>query len=562
MSEFSLDDKGVWFAQPPKKEGEQPTPIWVCSPLEVIAVTRDHNNENFGRLLQFSDSDGVTHKWPMPMELLAGDGTAYRQVLLSSGLQIKEGRVGRELLSQYIQSMLPSQRMRCVSKLGWYGDLYILPGESIGESKDEEVVFQSYMPLAGHHESKGSLLDWQQNVAKYCVDNSRLGFCVSAALAAPLLHLLGEESGGFNLKGPSSGGKTTALKVALSVYGGEKMLHSWRSTSNGLEAIAALHNDNLLCLDELGKLEPKIAGEMAYLLANGEGKQRCNKIGNARTKQSWRLLFLSSGEVGLPDLIRQSGQKVRAGHEVRIVDIPAFTGAFGIFENLHFNTSGDECSRMLCANAQEYHGTAGKEFIKKTIEEGPTAVQQIEIYIKEFKEENTPPNADGQVLRVLNRFALIAAAGRYATKLGITGWPEEEAMWAAKQCFEAWLKIRGGVSAQEGDEILRQVRRYFEQHGDARFAIAGEADAYKTMNRSGYRKFIEGEWTYFVLPECFKQEMCEGFDIQVATSILIDKRWLIPDSNGKSTRAENLPCSKGNTRCYRFNGSRVFSDEI
>lgn len=123
-----------------------------------------------------------------------------------------------------------------------------------------------------HHESKGTLRDWQQHIAKYCVDNSRLCFCVCVGFAAPLLHLLGEENGGFNMRGPSSGGKTTALKVGLSVYGGEKMLHSWKTTTNGLESIAALHNDSLLCLDELGKLEPKIAGETAYFLANG-GRQ-------------------------------------------------------------------------------------------------------------------------------------------------------------------------------------------------------------------------------------------------------------------------------------------------
>lgn len=276
MGEFILNEKGVWFTQTPKANGEQTEPIWVCSPLEVIAVTRDHNNENFGRLLQFSDTDGIIHKWPMPMELLAGDGASYRQVLLSSGLQIGEGRKGRELLARYIQNNIPEQKVRCVNKLGWYNDLYILPNTTIGEANNEEVVFQSSIPLVGHHESKGELSDWQQHVARYCVDNSRLGFCVCAAFAAPLLHILREESGGFNLRGPSSGGKTTALKVALSVYGSEKMLHSWRSTSNGLESIAALHNDSLLCLDELGKLEPKMAGETAYLLANGEGKQRCN----------------------------------------------------------------------------------------------------------------------------------------------------------------------------------------------------------------------------------------------------------------------------------------------
>jgi putative DNA primase/helicase len=350
MDNFFLNEQGVWFQPAPNSNGEQPQPIWVCSPLEVLAITRDHNNENHGKLLQFYDYDGMEHRWAMPLELLAGDGTVYRQFLLSGGLQIKEGKLGRDLLSKYIQGSIPKARMRCVGQLGWYKGLYILPQNTIGKCQDEEIVFQAHIPLVEHHESEGTLQEWQEHVAKYCVDNSRLFFCVCVGFAAPLLHLLGEENGGFNLRGPSSGAKTTALKVALSVYGGEKMLHSWRATANGLESMAALHNDCLLCLDELGKLDPKIAGETAYFLINGCGKQRSDKSGFARKKQTWRVLCLSSGEVGLSDLIRQSGQKVRGGQEVRFVDIPAFTGQYGVFEHLHFTHSGDAFSRMLCAN--------------------------------------------------------------------------------------------------------------------------------------------------------------------------------------------------------------------
>jgi putative DNA primase/helicase len=470
MGEFVRNDEGVWYQGSPNQQGELPTPTWVCSPLDIFAITRDHDNENHGKFLRFYDYDGIEHKWSMPMELLAGDGATYRQVLLSGGMQLAEGKAGRELLSRYIQSQNPKERLRCVNRLGWYGQLYILPNETIGTSSIEEVVFQANMPFADHHSSKGTLEEWQQNVAKYCVDNSRLCFSMSVGLAAPLLYLLGEENGGFNLRGPSSGGKTTALKVAVSVYGGEKMLQSWRATSNWLESIAALHNDCLLCLDELGKLEPKIAGEVAYFLVNGGGKQRSDRSGFARKKQTWRILFLSSGEVGLPDLIRQSGQKVRGGHEVRVVDIPAFTGQHGVFEHLHFFPSGNEFSRMLSANVEKYHGTAGKAFFNALIKDLSQNIEQLHLFIEQFKQENTPVNADGQVLRVLNRFALVAAAGTLATELGITGWTNEDAFWAAKTCFEAWLKSRGGLSAQEGQEILRQVRRYLEQHGDSRFA--------------------------------------------------------------------------------------------
>ncbi|MBX3718127.1 MAG: DUF927 domain-containing protein [Parachlamydiales bacterium] len=562
MDRFSLDEKGVWFLPHPKDEDRKVEPVWVCSPLEILAITRDQDNENHGKLLRFYDYDGIEHRWPMPMDLLAGEGSTYRQVLLSGGMQLAENKSCRELLSRYIQGCNPKERMRCVNRLGWYGEIYILPNKTIGVVSGESVVFQANVRISDHHDSKGTLQEWQENVAKYCVDNSRLCFSMSVGFAAPLLHLLGEENGGFNLRGPSSGGKTTALKVALSIYGGEKMLHSWRATSNGLESIAAMHNDGLLCLDELGKLEPKIAGETAYLLVNGTGKQRSDRSGFVRKKQTWRLLFLSSGELGLPDLIRQSGQKVRGGHEVRVVDIPAFTVQYGVFEHLHFFPSGNEFSRMLCANVEKYHGTAGKAFLSALIKDLSKNLDRLRAFIVDFKQKNMPVNADGQVLRVLNRFALVAAAGTLATELAITGWTDEDAVWAAKICFEAWLQSRGCLSAQEGREILRQVRRYLEQHGDARFTLIGTDDLQRTISRTGYRKQVDEGWHYFVLPESFKQDMCNGFDVQLATAILIEWKWLITDAEGKSTRAEKLPCSTSTTRCYRLDGNKIFSDEM
>ncbi len=562
MKKFFLSEDGLYYRPDVDKKGEQPDPILVSSYIEIVAITRDAHNGNHGKLLRFRDYDGVEHTWAMPLEFLCGDGSAYKQKLLSEGWMLGSHERSSRLFKKYLQSVNPKQRMRCVHKLGWYGQFYIFPEETIGNVTDEEIVFQSLAPVSGYHQNKGTLQEWKSHVSKYCVDNSRLVFCVSTAFAAPLLHILREENGGFNLRGPSSGGKTTALKVAHSVYGGSGMLHSWRATSNGLESLAALHNDCLFCLDELGKLDPKIAGEVAYQLVNGEGKQRCNRSGYAREKQSWKLLFLSSGEIGLPDLIRQSGQKVRGGHEVRVVDIPAFTDKFGVFDFLHDQPSGDAFSRMLCSNVNRYHGTAGKALIKELIKDLEGHRKKLLLYIGQFKKDNTPTSADGQVLRVLNRFAIIAAAGSLATELGITGWPEEESVWAAKKCFDDWIKSRGGVSAQEDAEILRQVRHYFEQHGESRFTQIGTEDDRKTISRSGYRKKEGGNWIYFVLPESYKKDISAGFDPRFSAKILIEKGWLIPDSDGKSTRGERLPCSASTTRCYKFDGDKVFSDII
>ena len=55
---------------------------WFCSRLEIIAETRSVNGEDWGRLLCVTDRDGRAKEWAMPMQMMAGDGTGYRERLL------------------------------------------------------------------------------------------------------------------------------------------------------------------------------------------------------------------------------------------------------------------------------------------------------------------------------------------------------------------------------------------------------------------------------------------------------------------------------------------------
>ena len=75
------------------------------------------------------------------------------------------------------------------------------------------------------------------------------------------------EGGGFSFEGGSSSGKTTALQVAASVWGGPGHVKSWRVTDNALEGVAALHNDGLLILDEVGQVNARVLSEAAYMRA-------------------------------------------------------------------------------------------------------------------------------------------------------------------------------------------------------------------------------------------------------------------------------------------------------
>ena len=109
---------------------------WFCSRLEVVAETRSAEGEDWGRLLAVTDRDGRLKEWAMPMAMLAGDGTAYRERLLSLGLIMEPGRFARDALHDYISTARPEARARCVGRTGWHDKTYVGFGSNFGGASD------------------------------------------------------------------------------------------------------------------------------------------------------------------------------------------------------------------------------------------------------------------------------------------------------------------------------------------------------------------------------------------------------------------------------------------
>ncbi|MFC5401092.1 DUF927 domain-containing protein, partial [Undibacterium jejuense] len=173
---FTNNDEGVFYHA--FHEGEPLPAIKICSALRVVAKTRDISSNEWGYLLEFNDPDGNVKRWSMAAKMLSGDGTQYRADLLSMGLLIEPGLKVKNHLTTYIQTAEVPERVRCVERTGWHDDVYVLPDRTIGEG-DETVMFQTNGMVASHFKQKGTLLEWNQQVAAYCRGNSRLLFFVS-----------------------------------------------------------------------------------------------------------------------------------------------------------------------------------------------------------------------------------------------------------------------------------------------------------------------------------------------------------------------------------------------
>lgn len=587
---FQLDDRGVWFTSV-DREGNTKPPRWLCAPLAVMARTRADDANAWGLLLEFNDPDGNPKTWAMPSALLSGEGAEWAGRLRDMGLRMAPGTAARNLVGQYIDTRNPRERVTCTDRVGWHSGVYVLPSGSIGQAEGRRYVFQSEAGMEDTFRRAGELAQWREQVAGRAAGNSRLVFAVCCAFAGPMLRPAGLESGGFHLRGTSSMGKTTALKLGASVWGRPSYMQRWRTTDNALEATAVQHCDGLLILDEFGQLDPRVAGECAYMLANDQEKGRATRGGLARKRRTWRLLFLSSGEVSLADHMAEAGKRTQAGMEVRMVDVPLDAGAgMGGLEELHGHDGPAALAEAVTAAAARYYGTAGRAWLEWACEHHAELPAQLQALTDRQRAAIVPEAASEQVRRVGARFALVAAAGELATAAGITGWQAGHASWAARQCFNAWLAARGHMDNGEEAAMLRQVRAWLEKNGDALFVWMHRAlDDHKpaTALRAGFKRLVDADgkplkvdaatdyvekrtaadWMegdvklveFLVLPEAFKREACKGLEPAAVAKLLRDRGHLVHEP-GRLTIKQRLP-GMGKAWVYHVRPS-IFADEL
>ncbi|MBX9267500.1 DUF927 domain-containing protein [Chromobacterium violaceum] len=537
---------GVYWL-PPAEDGKDPaTPWWLCSPLHVLAETRDASQSNWGRLLEWRDNDGHPHRWACPVEMLAASDTAeFRRELVRGGLTMSTSQKARQKLVDYVLShrQAAATRLRCVSRIGWHDVRYVLPGEVHGEQDGEGVIYQG--ADSGDFDRAGTLQQWQTHIAAAAVGNSRIVFAISVAFAGVLADMAGESGGGFHFVGTTSKGKTsTLLDPAASVWGNpDQFAKKWRTTQNGLEGLCLGRNDNLLILDELAQIAPADAGGAAYLIANGQAKARMTKEGGNRPAHTWRVMLLSAGEIDLAQHMAEAGKSAKGGQIARLPAIPADAGAgMGTLEQLHQHPSGQAFADAMKAYSRQYYGTAGPAFLAALTP--PECMDEIRRDIKDgvtglIEYLGVPAGAAQEVGRVAARFALVAFAGELATRYGVTGWKPGEAVQAARRCFREWLAENHTGMAADDRALFAQVSGFMQTHSSTRFPphdAAPEVLA-RYLNRAGFT-FIDEQGTqqFWVLSEPFKKELCRGYTPLIAARSLLRAGWLLAGDTEGNTR--------------------------
>ena len=515
------------------------TDEWIATPVTVAARTTNSDDGSEGRFLRLLTESG-TKEWIIPMEVFGGSGEDARRALFGMGVIISLKKRGQFM--EYLLEQRPAEVFATTCRTGWHeSGAFVLPGCTIGS---EKVRYQASNKAQVLFSRRGELTKWQTEVAAKCAGNPVLTLAIGCSLAGPLLSLVGVLGGGVHLVGDSSSGKSLAQLIGSSVWGDPGVFAaSWDMTKGGLEIEASSRNDTILPLDEIKRADPKRVQEMAYSLANGQGKGTMTREREGRAKLSWRLLTLSSGERSLSEHAAISGNPAHAGAELRMVDVNAGTRTYRAFDELH-GLEGADFHRQLTVAVGAHHGHLGPSFVEKLLanDDRPGLLEGFAGIRASFVEGNA------QAGRVADRFAVIALAGEMAIAYGLLPWEPGSALTDCRLLYGEWLSRVGSGNAEDR-QILAGILDFIDRHGSSRFSdVDDNTPDTKVFNRAGYWELVGNNRLYlFNKPALI--EAAHGYGLTRIIKALEGASVLARRDHERKTKNYRLP-GGGQARLY------------
>ncbi|GBO92774.1 hypothetical protein MESMUL_01280 [Mesosutterella multiformis] len=468
---FKVEKDGIYRVRSCSQNGgEGESKTIVCARLDVVGKSCGRDGKGWGRVVEFKDDNGKTHRMPISMAEVGAGGSKLTQRLLSEGLPfcVPSSSGGMAPVNQFLMSYpldeLPT--IRTVDCGGWADENFscFVLGDGLTvkarRAADAELGAAAAAPAVT---AKGTFEEWKRLNSEIAPHSKRLSFAICVALAASVLPIIGDSSRIFHFFGKTSTGKSTGLKAASTVWGGASWVNTWNLSANAASALAKKYNNLPLILDELGQAKDAVRG-VSYTIGNGVDRSRSDREGNAKESKAWSLYALSSGEGSLEEIKRTAGRGADSGTAtgelVRFINIPAQADpedpSKGIFETFPKGLATEGRRNWIdshCGNCPVY-GTAGVAFLQTLIDDiqnsGVVAFKEnLRAGVAAFEKGYPEASSSATMGRVLHAFAIVAVAGELAISYGVLPWNEGDAVDAARVCFEAWASSAETPEAQE-----------------------------------------------------------------------------------------------------------------
>lgn len=312
------------------------------------------------------------------------------------------------------------------STLGWQPGGRFLPWHA------EDIVLDVSPQMArwaNACQKTGSLEAWVKAMEKHR-NRYRFRFILASSFTAPLLRIIKGRSFVVYNWASSRGGKTAALKAALSAWGDpDRLMMTFNATKVAFERMASFFCDMPLGIDErqLAGSQQEGLETLIYMMSNGVSRGRGTRDGGLQDIQTWRTVAMTTGEEPITKNTTMTGVATRT---LEIVGAP--------FEN---ETDAAEMHRLTAENT----GWAGDLFIKHLIQ---TPEREIVALFQETTEDVKRFAGDRNGSHIAS-LAAVATADRIISRL-IFRQNEAQARAAARDMI---CEVLNGMAEDELPDV-------------------------------------------------------------------------------------------------------------
>ena len=341
MNKFILDANGVNF----DNNGEK---IKIADPMKIESIQQNIDDGTYKASIKYKSFSGMKEITIPREEYLNKNNLIKYQ---SKGLDITHGNVA--LLTEYFNEKEKEAQIKNIhTKLGfsnYEGKTIYKLYECIGIDSKYEGIYD-VKPI-------GDKEEYINMINQEVIGNTALEFMVSVSLSSVLLGYIGEDLGLdsiiVHLVGNSTTGKSTALKLAISLFGypdvkRNGLFGTYNGTNNALIKKLTGLKGVPFALDEISMSYTQNFTNFIYGVSNGTDKDRLNKDSELKGRETWLTTILSNGE---KSLIGSSNKN--AGVQIRVIEA----------SNIVWTKDAKNSERINRAVLENY-GHIGFEFAK------------------------------------------------------------------------------------------------------------------------------------------------------------------------------------------------------
>jgi len=480
----------------------------ICAPILVNNLILSSNENSASLRIEMLSDDGEIEICEIPNDDLASATPKGVLMLRARGLYMPGNAKD---IAALLRSFRPTILRSADLPAGWHPAekpiFGLRDGHAVTSIRSPLPVDACPYPLFLPDQEK--LQRWKSEIASHADGNPYVLFGIGLALAGPVVSLMNKPAIGFNLAMPTSNGKTTIAQIMQNMWP-NLPIEGWKHSDAALEDNCIASSGSLLLLDEMPKAQDREVIEAVYFIMNGRPRSVRQTLGEQATstrRPNWSMAVFSTSEDPFEQMVKRS-KRTSDGAMVRLIDLKPDI----IWKELHGKKSTYDMIKHMNAALPATSGIAGPFFVARLLDSIdkhkdflPKILESTLYELERFLNINRA-DATGIQMRVLEAFAMVAAAAQVAAQLKVL--PQTpptvrlHLFEVAQNLFHPKTDTENSPDRQH-QEAIERLRCWLAQNAESKL-IALDARGGATANNRMAYGWRKGE-TYFLLKPTLRQ---------------------------------------------------------